>query len=813
MANAGMPDLPRFDGHSDPSSLGIRWEKWLKRFEGAMIGFNITSPKRKRALLFHYGGEELSNIFETLEDTGDEKDYERAKAKLTAHFGPKSNPIYETLLFRELKQEDGETIDQFCTRLRQEAPKCDFANLDRELQVQILGGCRSKLLRRRAMEKTRTLTELLDLARSLELSEKRASNVESRPSNVTNSAGVNKMSAKPRTKPAKHRDSKRKAQNKPNENNNKTGKTCNRCGYEYPHDKACPAQGKTCSKCGGSNHFARACYSSKRQGQGQSGSNKGSNKGNFGNVNTKDNDQNDSESDGLFAINSVKSSQPRGTTVYIEGVPLKMLVDSGCSHNIIDNQAWQQLKLKTKCTLSKTDLRLYPYGCGEPIKLLGKFTALIESNKRMVTSVIYVAKCDSGSLLGRETAVNLELLTLKPESPSVNNVTPDPTTNEYQGKYPKLFAARIGKLNDRQIDLHIDKSVPPKAQRYRNTPFHVRKKVEQQLKDLQEQDIIEDATGPTPWVSPIHVVPKPNDPGNIRMCVDMRAANQAIIRERHESPTVEELIAELNGSQFFSKLDLRSGYHQLEISPESRYITTFATHVGLKRFKRLSFGISSASEVFQNTIRQTIEGIPNVLNISDDILVHGRNLSEHNAALDALLSRLSDKGLTLNANKCEFQKTKIQFFGLVFSADGVSPDERKVDAIKNAPRPQSVEEVRSLLGMASYSARFIPRLSTITHPLRVLTETDFIWTDEQENAYCELQDSLSKEAVGAYFDTNKETVLVVDASPVGLGAMLTQVDSEGNSQVVSYASYALKPHEQRYSQIEREALAKLLHGA
>ena len=163
-----------------------------------------------------------------------------------------------------------------------------------------------------------------------------------------------------------------------------------------------------------------------------------------------------------------------------------------------------------------------------------------------------------------------------------------------------------------------------------------------------------------------------DNPNDIRLCIDMREANVAIKRERHDTPTIDEIIAELNGAKIFSKLDLKSGYHQLEIKPESRYITTFATHVGLKRYKRLNFGISSASEVFQDTIRQTIEGIPGVLNISDDILLHAPSQAEHDTRLEQLLDRLKNKGLTLNGEKCKFNQTSIEFFGLIFGENGVS---------------------------------------------------------------------------------------------------------------------------------------------
>jgi hypothetical protein len=137
--------------------------------------------------------------------------------------------------------------------------------------------------------------------------------------------------------------------------------------------------------------------------------------------------------------------------------------------------------------------------------------------------------------------------------------------------------------------------------------------VSAQLEKLEQQGIIEAVEGPTPWVSPLVVIPKKN--GEIRLCVDMREANKAIHRERHPTPTVDDLIHALNGATVFSKLDLSSGYHQLSLAPESRYITTFATHKGLRRFARLNFGTNSASEVFQKVVSDQIRDIPSAMNV------------------------------------------------------------------------------------------------------------------------------------------------------------------------------------------------------
>ena len=275
------------------------------------------------------------------------------------------------------------------------------------------------------------------------------------------------------------------------------------------------------------------------------------------------------------------------------------------------------------------------------------------------------------------------------------------------------------------MKLHIDESIPPRHQSHRRLPFHIRKDVETKLKRLQAQDIIEKAEGPTPWVSPLVIVPKKT--GQVRLCMDMREANRAIEREKHLMPNIDELIADMNGPTVFSTLDLSQGYHQLELHPESRYITTFSTHIGLFRYKRLMFGINAASEIFQNAIEEIVSDLPGVRNIPDDILVHGRIQSEHDERLQAALQRLSQRNVRHNEAKCKFSTSSVTFFGDLFCAQGVEADPHKIEAIKNAAAPSNASEVRSLLGMAQYVAKSIPIFASITAPLRALTRQDVLW--------------------------------------------------------------------------------------
>ncbi|CAB4016982.1 Hypothetical predicted protein, partial [Paramuricea clavata] len=187
-------------------------------------------------------------------------------------------------------------------------------------------------------------------------------------------------------------------------------------------------------------------------------------------------------------------------------------------------------------------------------------------------------------------------------------------------------------------------------------------------------------------------------------------------------PTVDDLITDLNGATVFSKLDLSSGYHQFELSPESRNITTFSTHVGLRRYKRLLFGINAAAEIFQNAIEEILAGLPGCKNISDDIIVFGRGQKEHDTNLRGVLERLKQYNIRLKEEKCSFSQSTIMFYGHIFSAEGIKPDPKKIDAIKAMNPPECSSEVKSLLGMAQYVSRFIPDYAKITAPLRSLTK-------------------------------------------------------------------------------------------
>ena len=169
----------------------------------------------------------------------------------------------------------------------------------------------------------------------------------------------------------------------------------------------------------------------------------------------------------------------------------------------------------------------------------------------------------------------------------------------------------------------------------------MREQVKNKLNDLLDQGIIEKVEGPTEWLSPLVVVPKPNN--DIRICMDMREANTAVLRERFPLPNIDQTLEEMNGAKIFSKLDLAQGFHQICLEPSSRDITNFVTYDGIYRYCRLNFGISCAPEIYQRIIQQTLQDIEGCKNVSDDIIIYAKTQEEHDQILRKVLQRLRDK--------------------------------------------------------------------------------------------------------------------------------------------------------------------------
>ena len=284
---------------------------------------------------------------------------------------------------------------------------------------------------------------------------------------------------------------------------------------------------------------------------------------------------------------------------------------------------------------------------------------------------------------------------------------------EIIGKYPKVFSGRIGKAKH-PVKIMINRDAKPVVQRGRKIPYNLEEKAERKLRDILKQDIVEPVPTDEPrtWVSPPVIALKPRS-DQIRFCVDMRLANKVIDRPNAKLLVTDDVIDKFQKGDTFSKLDLKEAYHQLKLDVDSQHLTTFHGPDGLYRYKRLNYGTKSAQDILQNEMARVLAGIPNQVNVADDILIGGTQ-AEHDKALDDVLSALDVNNITVNPTKCKFDAERLSFLGLTFGKGVVKPDLPKISDLLEATRPASKEDVRSFLGMAGFSQRFIPNFVQLT---------------------------------------------------------------------------------------------------
>ena len=806
MANSVERALPPLDLTGSSSQVAERWRQWKRSYQYYIDGKGITNASRKRAQLLHLAGMEVQDMYEDLPDPGpvnaaEDNEYVVCLRKLDAHFRAEDNVPYERHVFRQLAPTQGETADKFMVHLRKQARHCNFGEaLEENLRDQLIEKLPNVELKKKLLEVNNiTLEAAMEKVRKWEASREQASQMVT-PSQEPG-AGTNVVEE------SSGHGSKGKG-------------VCFNCGKggHFAQDRNCPARGRKCSKCGKYGHYASCCKGGRnpkfgKQSTTQRRGGRQQHRGKGGQANAVEGPFEHPGEDDTFAFTieeqtcALSTSAEPVISVSIGGVSRDMLIDSGSASNLISMDTVQELKYHgLKIEVQPCTKKLYAYG-GRELEVEGQFQSEVSVAKTKIVAdfiVVKIGRC----LLGYSTATDLGILRVDPSGTLGTgncNTVNDTLVGQLKAKYPGVFHG-IGKLKGYQLKLHVDPSVTPVVQKMRRVPFSLKDKVTTKVNELLEKDIIEKVEGPTAWVSPVVVVPKAS--GDIRLRVDMRRANEAIIRERLPIPTIDEVLESLNGSAVFSKLDLRWGFHQIELDADSRDITAFATHDRILQYKRLSFGVNAAPEKYQHIITQSMAGLPGVANIADDLIVHGRDTEEHDKNLNSVLERLSEKQLTVNAEKCTFRMNKVVFMGLLLSKHGVGPTEEKVRAVVEASQPQTPSEVRSFLGLVGFSARFIPDFATTADPLRRLARKGepFKWGEEQEKSFQKLKGQVASAPVLAYFDKDMHTRVIADASPVGLGAVLVQ-EKNGESRAVCYASRSLSQVERRYSQTEKEALA------
>ncbi|XP_048481488.1 uncharacterized protein LOC119692247 [Plutella xylostella] len=476
--------LESFDCEGEPGSVGVRWERWKRALFIYLDASNIEKDDKKRANLLHFGGIELQEIYYNIPEAHVEPAegvnvFSVAIKKLDEYFAPKQSNIYERHMFRLLKQEKDEKFEKFVVRLRQQADKCQFTAKDENIIDQITEKCLSSELRKKILQigDGITLDRIISEANLLEVVNKQLEKFGC----TASSESINKIESKPKSK---------------FEVSEKEEIGCGRCGNRRhsSNDPNCPAKRRECLKCGLLGHFRQFCKTrniTKRKWEGK---------------NTREYDK-----------------RKKITLQTWAGLKQKMLVDSGCKQNLITEETWNKLKMHNVQVFNQIknpNINFMSYGSDKPLEVKGSFEATIKVGNNSENATFYVIIKGTKNLLGKTTAVALGILRI-----GLDSVVGSVDTEVFP------------KFKDVLVDLPIDDSVSPVSQPYRRIPIPLEGKIEAKIQDLVNRDIIEEVKGSSRWVSPI--VPILKDDGEVRLCIDMRRANAAIVRENHSLPTMD----------------------------------------------------------------------------------------------------------------------------------------------------------------------------------------------------------------------------------------------------------------------------------
>ncbi|XP_064469269.1 uncharacterized protein K02A2.6-like [Ornithodoros turicata] len=779
----------------DPSSPE-RWDAYESRLTFYLEANGITDPARKRAVFLSVCGAATFDLVQSLlaPATPETKSFSQILATLKEHFAPQPSEIVCRNAFYRRNQGAGESVALFIAELRRLAQKCNFPNLEEMLRDRLVCGLVDENLQNRLFAKKK-LTFKVAQEEALAAEAAARSTREVRTAEAAATADINALHRQQQERANGHQSSARETGNQ-----GKKTKPCDGCGGAHARE-FCRFRDAQCHYCKKIGHIERVCRLKQRSSANATTDKPVGRKESSTSTNALNSDTacDVYYTNHLGPVHSTHTQKHR-TSVLIEGKPCEMEVDSGSEFSIVSEQTFHKLIKDGTMQCEPFESQLTDFQ-GNSVQVKGISRVHVQYGTFDGKLRLLVAQGHRTSLLGMEWFQPLGISLV-----GVHQVE-ELSVEDVLTKFSHVFGKELGKFNGPPVSLHLDSTVTPVRMRSRQVPFALKPKIDEEIDRLIEQGILEPITHPK-WETPIVTAMKPN--GEIRICGDYKCTiNKALSHHPYPIPVVRDLLASLSGGNVFAKLDLAQAYQQLVVDEEAADAQTITTHRGAFRVKRLQFGVNVAPGIFQKFMDDLLKGIPRVVPYFDDVLIAAGSKVELAGRLHEVLQRIADAGLRLKRDKCRFGVTQVDFLGFVIDKDGVHPSKEKVKAIHEAPAPTNRQELQAFLGLLNFYHIFLKNKATVAEPLHRLLDKEALWewTPLHAKAFEECKQLISSESVLHHYDESKPLVLTCDASPCGIGAVLSHRLENYQEVPIAFYSRTLSSAERNYAQIDKEALA------
>lgn len=774
-------------------SFGLRgnWENFKVRLEQYLIinDDKLTTDIKKRAVFLNALEDDSFSLLSNLCIPKKLIDFklEELIAKLNEYCGSSKCFFNERSKFYAARQLENESVKDFSVRLKSLSVDCKFGNfLPEVLRDIFVLGCKPSKTREKLFLEGEKYTfekciQVADCVEAISSDWGQGRKQELMIAKVDGTKQARKKFVSPGR--AKHASPSERNTMSYSRSDNKNRIKCFCCGY-YDHVATdCKFKGYICRNCNKKGHLARQCSS----------------KINRKSVNTVIS-TNIRNAGTLESINSIDNNEPYYVEVLVNNVRLQFILDSGASCCVIPECIY--LQHFTAFKLTENNMQLFGFN-NNTVQVVGSFVTKVQWKEQCCDIKFIIVRDTNLLILGRDfmKLFNLGISGL------VNCISDKSLKERLMHKFPEVFTDRLGRFNKYEVELRLKDSTVPVFRNNRIIPFALKEKVECEINKLLTDGIIEPVSC-SEYASAVVPVIKKN--GNIRICGDFKTTiNPQLSVDKYPLPRIEELLARLNGGKVFAKIDLRLAYNQFVLKKECRQFTTINTHLGLFRYNRLVFGLSSSPAIFAKAMQSCLGGLKNMAFYLDDIIVIGEDEKDLENNVCIVLERLKDCGLTVNCEKCEFNLEEIEFLGYKINKEGILPCDRNKEAVLKAPHPKDLGQLRSLLGLISYYRNFIPNMASVLAPLYELLKKDvkFLWGKKEHDSFEDIKKMLTSDRILAHFNENVTIKLVTDGSLNGIAATLLHVFRNGTERPIGYASRTLNKAEKNYSILDIEATA------